>query len=93
MREICRSVRQIQQRHHIPPGDAAMGPGPLQQGLVVLPLSACRPDVPERDIFRTSPDQRRLHHLGTTITLIADGADEKEAVEALVELVKDNFGE
>ena len=30
---------------------------------------------------------------GTTITLIADGADEKEAVEALVELVKDNFGE
>ena len=31
--------------------------------------------------------------LGTTITLIADGADEKEAVEALVELVKDNFGE
>ena len=30
---------------------------------------------------------------GTTITLIADGADEKEAVNALVELVKDNFGE
>lgn len=30
---------------------------------------------------------------GTTITLIADGADEKEAVGALVELVKDNFGE
>ena len=30
---------------------------------------------------------------GTTITLIADGADEKEAVEALVELGKDNFGE
>ena len=30
---------------------------------------------------------------GTTITLIADGADEKEAVDALVELVKDNFGE
>ena len=25
-----------------------MGPGPLQQGLVVLPLSACRPDVPEQ---------------------------------------------
>ena len=30
---------------------------------------------------------------GTTIILIADGADEKEAVNALVELVKDNFGE
>ena len=30
---------------------------------------------------------------GTTITLIADGTDEKEAVAALVELVKDNFGE
>ena len=30
---------------------------------------------------------------GTTITLIADGTDEKEAVEALVDLVKDNFGE
>ena len=30
---------------------------------------------------------------GTTITLIADGSDEKEAVGALVELVKDNFGE
>ena len=30
---------------------------------------------------------------GTSITLIADGADEKEAVGALVELVKDNFGE
>ena len=30
---------------------------------------------------------------GTTITLIADGADEKEAVGALVEMVKDNFGE
>ena len=30
---------------------------------------------------------------GTTITLIADGSDEKEAVNALVELVKDNFGE
>ena len=30
---------------------------------------------------------------GTTITLIADGTDEKEAVNALVELVKDNFGE
>ena len=30
---------------------------------------------------------------GTTITLIADGADEKEAVGALVDLVKDNFGE
>ena len=30
---------------------------------------------------------------GTTIRIIADGADEKEAVEALVELVKDNFGE
>ena len=30
---------------------------------------------------------------GTAITLIADGADEKEAVGALVEMVKDNFGE
>lgn len=30
---------------------------------------------------------------GTKITLIADGTDEKEAVGALVELVKDNFGE
>ena len=30
---------------------------------------------------------------GTTITLIADGSDEKEAVTALVDLVKDNFGE
>ena len=30
---------------------------------------------------------------GTAITLIADGADEKEAVAALAELVNDNFGE
>ena len=30
---------------------------------------------------------------GTTITLIADGPDEKEAVEALSELVNSNFGE
>ena len=30
---------------------------------------------------------------GTSITLIADGADEKEAVAALVDLVNDNFGE
>ena len=30
---------------------------------------------------------------GTAITLIADGADEKEAVGALAELVNDNFGE
>ena len=30
---------------------------------------------------------------GTTITLIADGADEKEAVSALVEMVEENFGE
>ena len=30
---------------------------------------------------------------GMTITLIADGADEKEAVAALVDLVNDNFGE
>ena len=29
----------------------------------------------------------------TTITLIADGADEKEAVAALVELIENNFGE
>ena len=30
---------------------------------------------------------------GTKITLIADGADEKEAVTALVEMVEENFGE
>ena len=30
---------------------------------------------------------------GTTITLIADGNDEKEAVQALVELVQSNFDE
>ena len=30
---------------------------------------------------------------GTTITLIADGSDEKEAVAALAELVENNFGE
>ena len=30
---------------------------------------------------------------GTRITLIADGSDEEDAVKALVELVKDNFGE
>ena len=30
---------------------------------------------------------------GTTITLIADGTDEKDAVAALVDLVNDNFGE
>ena len=30
---------------------------------------------------------------GTTITLIADGSDEKEAVEALAELINGNFGE
>ena len=30
---------------------------------------------------------------GTKITLIADGADEKEAVSALVDMVEDNFGE
>lgn len=30
---------------------------------------------------------------GTTITLIADGSDEKAAVEALASLVNDNFGE
>ena len=29
---------------------------------------------------------------GTTITLIADGSDEKEAVNALMDLVNDNFG-
>ena len=31
--------------------------------------------------------------MGTTITLIADGSDEKEAVTALAELVENNFGE
>lgn len=30
---------------------------------------------------------------GTTITLLADGSDEKEAVAALSELVSGNFGE
>ena len=30
---------------------------------------------------------------GTTITLIADGSDEKEAVEALADLVNNGFGE
>ncbi len=30
---------------------------------------------------------------GTTITLIADGTDEKEAVDALVELIGSNFAE
>ena len=30
---------------------------------------------------------------GTTITLLADGADEMEAVTALCELVSNNFGE
>lgn len=30
---------------------------------------------------------------GTTITLIADGADEKEAVDKLVELIGANFAE
>jgi len=30
---------------------------------------------------------------GTSINLIADGADEKEAVEALVELISGNFGD
>ena len=30
---------------------------------------------------------------GTAITVIADGADETEAVEALVALIENNFGE
>ncbi|MBQ6206072.1 MAG: HPr family phosphocarrier protein [Oscillospiraceae bacterium] len=30
---------------------------------------------------------------GTTITLIADGSDEEEALQSLVDLVNDNFGE
>jgi len=30
---------------------------------------------------------------GTAISLIADGADEKEAVDALVELISGNFGD
>ena len=30
---------------------------------------------------------------GTTITLIADGSDEEEAVKALVNLIENNFGE
>ena len=30
---------------------------------------------------------------GTTVTLLADGSDEKEAVAALSELVSGNFGE
>ena len=36
-------------------------------------------------------DERRVN--ATTITLLADGADEKEAVTALCELVSNNFGE
>ena len=42
-------------------------------------------------------EERRVLSLGivkgTTITLLADGADEKEAVTALCELVSNNFGE
>ena len=50
-------------------------------------------------------DERRVHAKsllgvlslgitkGTTITLLADGSDEKEAVAALCELVSGNFGE
>lgn len=30
---------------------------------------------------------------GTSVTIIADGADEKEAIEALIELVNSNFCE
>ena len=30
---------------------------------------------------------------GTTITLIADGSDQEEAVKALAELIENNFGE
>ena len=30
---------------------------------------------------------------GTTITLIADGVDEEAAIQSLVDLVNDNFGE
>ena len=30
---------------------------------------------------------------GTTITLIADGSDEEKAIQSLVDLVNDNFGE
>ena len=30
---------------------------------------------------------------GTTITLIADGSDEEAAIQSLVDLVNDNFGE
>jgi phosphocarrier protein len=30
---------------------------------------------------------------GTTITLIADGSDEDEAITSLVDLINDNFGE
>ena len=30
---------------------------------------------------------------GTTITLIADGSDQEEAVKALAELINNNFGE
>ena len=30
---------------------------------------------------------------GTNISLIADGSDEKEAVDALVSLIQNNFGE
>ena len=30
---------------------------------------------------------------GTTITLIADGSDENEAITSLIDLINDNFGE
>ncbi len=30
---------------------------------------------------------------GTTITLIADGSDEEEAINSLMALIEDNFGE
>ena len=57
-------------------------------------------------LFRSEKDERRVNAKsllgvlslgivkGTTITLIADGSDEKEAVEALAELVRSGeFGE
>ena len=56
-------------------------------------------------LFRSEKDERRVNAKsllgvlslgivkGTTITLLADGADEKEAVTALCELVSNNFGE
>ena len=38
-------------------------------------------------------EERRVNAKGTTINLIADGPDEEEAVNALVELITSNFSD